>query len=80
MLLVKGGDRSVPVVTEALLTGRAGAELVDVLASINTADARAALVRIAQAPTPDVAPQARDAASEALRTIAQIHRQYGDRS
>jgi len=53
MLLVKAGDRSVPVVTEAVLAGRAPADLVDVLASINTADARAALVRVAQAPMPE---------------------------
>ena len=80
MLLVKAGDRSVPVVTEAVLAGRAPADLVDVLASINTADARAALVRVAQAPMPEVAPAARDAAARALRTLDQIHRQDGDPS
>jgi len=78
MLLVKAGNRSVPLVTDAVLTGKGTAELVDVLASINTADARAALEQVAQAPPPTVAPQAKEAASEALRTLNQIRAQDSD--
>ena len=79
-LLVKAGNRSVPLVTDAVLTGKGDAELVDVLASINTADARAGLERLAQAPRSTVAPQAKDAAAEALRTLDQIRRQADDGS
>ena len=75
MLLVKAGNRSVPMVADAVLTGRGAAELVDVLASIDTADARAALVTVAQAPPSAVAPQAQGAATEALRTLDRIRRQ-----
>lgn len=78
MLLVKAGNRSVPVVSDAVLTGKGTADLVDVLASIDTADARAALVRVAQAPPSTVAPQAQVAAAEALRTLEQIHRRDED--
>ena len=79
-LLVKAGNRSVPLVTDAVLTGKGAAELVDVLASINTADARAALERVAQTPPSTVAPQAKDAAAQALRTLDQIRRQDNDGS
>lgn len=72
MLLVRAGDRSVPVVAEAILTGRSAADLVDVLASISTDDARAALVRVSQAPPSVVAPETTGAAAEALRTLDQI--------
>jgi hypothetical protein len=75
MLLVKAGNRSVPVVTDAVLTGKGVDDLVDVLASINTADARAALERVAQAPPSTVAAQTKDAAAAALRTLDQIRRQ-----
>lgn len=74
MLLVKAGDRSVPVVTEAVMAGPGRAELVDVLVSIGTDDARAALVRVAQAPPAAVPPATRDAAEEALRTLDEIRR------
>lgn len=77
MLLVKAGNRSVTVVADAVLTGKGAADLVDVLASINTPDARAALVRVAQAPPSTVASQAQCAAAEALRTLDQIRRQDG---
>ena len=72
MGLVQAGDRSVPVVTEALLAGRGPADLVDVLVSIGTDDARAALVQVSLAPPPDVAATIRDAAAEGLRTLAEI--------
>ena len=80
MLLVKAGNRSVPVVTDAVLTGKGAADLVDVLASINTADARAALETVVQAPPSVVAAQAKDAAAKALRTLDQIRRQDEDDS
>jgi hypothetical protein len=72
MLLVKAGNRSVPLVSDAVLTGAGDAELIDVLASIDTTDARAALARLAQAPPSAVAPGTRSAAAEALRTLDQI--------
>jgi hypothetical protein len=75
MLLVKAGNRSVPVVTDAVLTGKGVDDLVDVLASINTAAARAALERVAQAPPSTVAAHTKDAAAAALRTLDQIRRQ-----
>jgi hypothetical protein len=68
------------VVTNAVLTGKGAADLVDVLASINTADARAALERVAQAAPSVVAAQAKDAAAAALRTLDQIRRQDDDGS
>jgi hypothetical protein len=74
MLLVKAGNRSVPLVSDAVLTGTGDAELIDVLASIETADARAALARLAQAPPSAIAPRTRNAAAEALRTLDQIRR------
>jgi hypothetical protein len=77
MLLVKAGDRSVPVVTDAIMAGPERAELVDVLLSIGTDDARAALLRVSQAPPPAVPPATRDAAAEALRTLDEIRRQDG---
>ena len=44
-LLVQASNRSVPLVSDAVLTGKGNADLIDVLASIDTAMARAALVR-----------------------------------
>lgn len=75
MLLVRAGDRSVPLVSEAIRTGRAPAGLVDVLASIDSDDARAALRRLSQAPPPHVPREASDAAATALRTLDEIRRQ-----
>jgi hypothetical protein len=77
MLLVRAGDRSVPVVTDAILTGPAPADLVDVLVSIGTDDARAALLRVSQSPPPAVPATTSDAAAEALRTLDEIRRQRG---
>lgn len=68
-LLVRAGDRSVPLVAEPLLAGRAGPALVDVLASIDTPRARAALTEVARGPSPEC----RAAAREALRTLDRIH-------
>jgi hypothetical protein len=48
MLLVRAGDRSVPVVTEAILSGRGSTALIDVLASIGSEAARDALVRVSR--------------------------------
>jgi hypothetical protein len=70
MLLVRAGDRSVPVVTAAILDGATGRELPDVLGSIGTDRARAALVTLARdAP---LTPQVRTAAAEALATLDAI--------
>jgi hypothetical protein len=78
MLLVQAGDRSVPVVADAILAGPGPADLVDVLASIGTDEARAALLRVSQSPPPAVPPTTRDAATEALRTLDEIRLQGGD--
>lgn len=80
MLLVKAGNRSVPLVADAALTGRGADDLVDVLASINTADAREALVRVTQAPPSIVAPRVKTAAADALRTLDQIRGQDEEHS
>ncbi|MGD9525850.1 hypothetical protein [Pseudonocardia sp.] len=68
ILLVKAGDRSVPLVTEALLAGRGGPDLVDVLASIGSPRARAALDEVAR----DASAECRAAAQDALRTLDRI--------
>jgi hypothetical protein len=70
ILLVKAGDRSVPLITEAISAGATCPELVDVLASIGTETARAALDRATHAPSPEVAA----AAEQALRTLDEIRR------
>jgi hypothetical protein len=67
MLLVRAGDRSVPLVTAAILDGATGRELPDVLASIGTDRARAALVTVMRE-----APEVRAAAAEALATLDAI--------
>jgi hypothetical protein len=72
MLLVRAGDRSVPVVTEAILSGRGSTALIDVLASIGSQTARDALVRVSRAATPAVDPVVAAAAAEALRTLDQV--------
>ena len=65
IMLTRAGDRSVPLLTEALRTGDAAPDpAVDVLASIGTDAARSALRGLAQGGT-DVAP----AAARALRTL-----------
>jgi len=73
MLLVRAGDRSVPVVTEAILSGRGSTALIDVLASIGSQAARDALVRVSRAAAPAaVDPGVAVAAAEALRTLDQV--------
>ena len=72
MLLVRAGDRSVPVVTEAILSGRGSTALIDVLASIGSQAARDALVRVSRAAPPAVDPAVAAAAAEALRTLDQV--------
>jgi hypothetical protein len=67
MLLVRAGDRSVPVVAAAILDGAGGRELPDVLASIGTDRARTALVTLSG--TAGLAPPARAAAAAALATL-----------
>ena len=67
MLLVRAGDRSVPLVMAAILDGATGRELPDVLASIGTDRARAALVTLVRE-----APEVRAAAAEALATLDAI--------
>jgi hypothetical protein len=72
MLLVRAGDRSVPVVSDGIRAGRDPAVLVDVLAGIGTDHARAALRRLSQAP--DTTGASCEAAAEALRTLDEIRR------
>lgn len=74
MLLVRAGDRSVPLLTEAVRAGPAAVDLVDVLASIGTDEARAALVGIARASPPAVATDTAEAAGAALRTLDEVRR------
>ncbi len=68
MLLVRGGDRSLALIEEGLAAGSGSPTLVDVLASIATAKARAALVRATQAPQPEIAV----AAADALQTLDEL--------
>ena len=69
MALARAGDRSAPLLTEALLAGSAPDLLVDVLASIGTDAARSALRRVAQG-----VPGAAESAARALRTLDEIDR------
>ena len=78
MLLVKAGNRSVPIVTRTLLTDPAATGLVDVLGSIGTKEARQALLKLSHAPPAAAPPQHRDAATRALRTLDQIRRRTED--
>jgi hypothetical protein len=77
MLLVRAGDRSVRVVTNAILADSGPDELVDVLVSIGTDQARAALLEVAQAPPAAVPSATRETAAEGLRTLDEIRRQHG---
>jgi hypothetical protein len=72
MLLVRAGDRSVPVVAEAILSGRGSTALIDVLASIGSEAARDALVRVSRAAAPAVDPAVAAAPAEAQRTLDQV--------
>ena len=65
MLLVRAGDRSVPVLAATLRSDPAAVGLVEVLASIGSDAARRALTRVAA----DAAPAVATAATEALRTL-----------
>ena len=78
MLLVKAGNRSVPIVTTALLADPAATGLVEVLASIDTEEARKALLKLSHASPTAVPQQNRDAAAQALRTLGEIRRRPGD--
>ena len=72
MMLVKAGNRSVPIVTGTLLADPAATDLVEVLASIGTDEARDALRKLSHAA------EHREAATEALRTLDEIRRQTDD--
>jgi hypothetical protein len=72
MLLVRAGDRAVPVVTEAILSGRGSTALIDVLASIGSPAAHDALVHVSRAAAPAVDPVVAAAAAQALRTLDQV--------
>lgn len=78
MLLVKAGNRSVPIVTRTLLADPAATSLVDVLASIGTEEARAALVKLSHGSSTAGTPHHRDAATQALRTLDEIDRRDDD--
>jgi hypothetical protein len=72
MFLVQAGDRSVPLLTSAILAGGTDRALVDALASIGSEQARDALVTIAHGTGAAVTPQTREAAVEALHTLDAI--------
>jgi hypothetical protein len=72
MFLVQAGDRSVPLLTEAILAGGNDRALLDALASIGSDQARTALVTIARGTQAAVTPQTREAAVEALHTLDAI--------
>lgn len=61
ILLTRAGDRSVPLIRDALATADVPTVLVDVLASIGTPAARAALDDAARAERADLATAARRA-------------------
>jgi hypothetical protein len=70
ILLVKAGDRSVPLVRDSISRGARAPELVDVLASIGTGAARSALERLAAAASGEMAA----AAEQAVATLDEIRR------
>jgi|GEM_PF-1607496 len=70
MLLVRAGDRSVPVVVDAINAGATTPDLVDVLASIGTESARIALEGVARLPGADIGAAAR----QALQTLDEMRR------
>jgi len=74
MMLVQAGDRSVPVLVEAIMAGSGSAALVTVLASIGTDGARNALARVCRTGPPSAAA----AAAEALRTLEEIRNHRED--
>ncbi len=74
IMLVRAGDRSVPLVAEALLEGGSPDDLVPVLSSIGTDAARSALGTVAASTGPTVGEPARESAAQALRTLDEIDR------
>ena len=74
IMLVRAGDRSVPLLADALLAGGSPDDLVGPLTSIGTPAARNALRTVAVSTEPTVGPPAREAAAQALRTLAEIDR------
>jgi radical SAM superfamily enzyme with C-terminal helix-hairpin-helix motif len=78
MLLVKAGNRSVPLVTRTLFADPAATDLVEVLASIGTREARKALVELTHTPSTAGTPHNRDAAAQALRTLDEIGHRDSD--
>jgi hypothetical protein len=73
ILLTRAGDRSVPLISEALTTQADPTDLVNVLASIATPQARAALQTATLSTRPEVAAAAR----QALQTLDQQPRGPG---
>lgn len=67
ILLTRAGDRSVPLLQDALDSDADPTDLVNVLASIGSTSARAALVSAANSTRPEVA----TAAAAALRSLDQ---------
>ncbi len=76
MFLGQAGDRSVAVLTAAILAGGTAPGLVDrfvdILASIGTGRARDALIVVSEGPQATVAPHTRQAAVDALQTLDAI--------
>jgi hypothetical protein len=70
ILLTRAGDRSVPLIRDALAAGADPADLVDILGSIGTEAAQAALGTAAGSSRADVAAAAR----RALHTLEQMRR------
>lgn len=68
--LVQAGDRSVPLVLDAIASGSDPVELVDVISSIGTDDAREALAEL----TESTDPATTAAAGTALRDFDEIRR------
>jgi hypothetical protein len=70
MALVQAGDRSVPLVLDAIASGSDPVELVDVISSIGTSAARKALEQL----TKSDAPTTSETAASALDTFDEIRR------
>jgi hypothetical protein len=70
MSLVQAGDRSVPLVLDAIASGSDPVELIDVIGSIGTADAREALVQLTESGDRSTT----NAAASALHTFDEIRR------
>ncbi len=70
IMLTRAGDRSVPLIADAIAAGANPVDLMDVLASIGTDAARAALEAAARSTRPDVAATAQ----QALHTLDQLRR------